>query len=109
MCKVPTLKQLAGEAIPKDVEEGRQDMSHDIAAIIEYNRSKVITCKHKTAWTLRRGEINGPVTYVCGCVEEWKDGKYVKDIADCDSSVCVWYRTWVEWGGGMWCKGSVII
>ncbi len=101
-----SLKDLAAQAIPKDVEEGRQDMSHDIAAIIEYNRTKIKTCKHRTMWTYRRDKVNGLVTYTCGCVEQWKDDEFVANVVDCDSMVCVWGRG--RWVCSVWgCRGSV--
>ncbi len=91
-----SLKDLAAQAIPKDAAP--VGMSHDIAAIIEHNKSEVLTCKHKNAWTYKRNEVNGSVTYLCGCVEQWKDDKYVKDVVGC--GVCV-----VAWCG---CRGAYV-
>ena len=92
MCKVPTLKQLAAEAVPQDVI--LTNLHKDVATIIEYNKLKVKTCTHKTTWTCRRNEVNGAVAFTCGCVEQWKNDEYVKDVADCDSIVCRRVRVW---------------
>ena len=38
-------------------------------------------------------KVNGPVTFICGCIEEWKNDEYVKDVAECGSvayGVCGW-------------------
>ncbi len=95
-----SLKDLAAQAIPKDVEEGQQDTSHDIASIVEHNRTKIKTCSHGTTWTYRRNKVNGPVTYTCGCVEQWKDDEY-RNVVNCDSRVCV--VVGCEWGyGSVW-------
>ncbi len=83
-----SLKDLAAQAIPKDVAS--VDMSHDLVSIIKHNQPIVKTCKHRIAWTYRRNKVNGPVTYTCGCVEQWKDNEYVEVVVNCDSiSACV--------------------
>ncbi len=80
-----SLKDLAAQAIPKDAAP--VDIHHDIAAIIKHNASVVKKCAHGTARTYRRNKVNGAVTYVCGCVEQWKNGEYVEYVVDCGSSV----------------------
>ncbi len=96
LAKMLSLKDLAAEVIPEDVI--LEEQHNDIAAIIKHNRSVVKTCSHGTAWTYRRGEVNGPVTYTCGCVEQWKDGECVKDVVDCDMGVYGVGEGCIGWG-----------
>ncbi len=94
-----SLKNLAARAIPKNAVP--VELTHDIAAITEYNKSVVKTCKHKTVWTYKRNKVDGPVTYTRECVEQWKNDEYVEVVVNCDSMGCV--RVWGsgEWGWGV--------
>ncbi len=99
-----SLKDLAAQAIPKD--SAPVDMSHDIAAIIMWNASEIKTCKHGTTWTHRRNKANGPVMFVCGCVEQWKDNKCVKDLVTCDRVCASGCMEWMRGRCGVWCVNS---
>lgn len=81
MCRVSSLRQLAAEAVPRNII--LVNLPHDIVTIIKHNKLKAITCGHGTIWNYRRGKINGMITYACECAEEWHNDKYVRDIVIC--------------------------
>ncbi len=82
-----SLKDLAARVIPQDVTLA--DLPCDPVSVIKHNKSSVKKCAHGTAWTYQRDKVNGPVTYICGCVQQWKDNEYVKYVVRCVHVMCI--------------------
>ncbi len=66
-----------------------KDIPSDIIALIKYHRGTIVICEHGTAWTYKRNQINGKVTYACGCEEEWNNGMWIRDLVACN-----WWCMW---------------
>ncbi len=92
--RVKSLKQQAAEAMPQDIV--REGLPYDIVTLVEYYKVAIVTCKHDATWTFTRGEINGVVTFTCGCIENWSNGKYTATIEDCNEE---FRECCGEWGG----------
>ncbi len=53
------------------------------AASVKGSASEVVVCSHGTKFTFKCNKVNGPVTYICGCVEEWSNSIWIRDLVPC--------------------------
>ncbi len=95
MRKVPSLKQLAAEAVARDTS--LTELPHNIAVLIKYYRGEIRVCEHGTTWTYKRNKVNGIVIFICGCTEVWKDNEYNEGVK-CDR--VLWKACWCRACGG---------